>query len=131
MGLLASAYMALDDWCGAVILDVLAERDRQERRCEEKRAEGFDWHSCASSRLTDGERLAVLVEEVGEVARELCEARAAGDLAADEMRAHFARLREELVQVAAVTVAWIEGIDAVYPVDAGAREAPVAHGGAS
>jgi NTP pyrophosphatase (non-canonical NTP hydrolase) len=44
--------------------------------------------------------LAVLLEEVGEVARALLE----GEPVAD--------LRAELIQVAAVAVAWVEGIDA-------------------
>lgn len=43
--------------------------------------------------------LAMLIEEVGEVAREL----QAGSVSAD-------RLREELIQVAAIAVAWVEGL---------------------
>lgn len=60
--------------------------------------------------------LSVLVEEVGEVAKELCDHRHA--VAADqwstpdEHRAgHKRRLREELVQVAAMAVAWLDAID--------------------
>jgi hypothetical protein len=85
-------------------LDVLNERGRQEDKCAEKRDEGLDWHTPASGRL-DGEKcLAILVEEVGEVARELCDARADG-------REPGTNLRVELVQVAAVALAWIEGLD--------------------
>lgn len=50
--------------------------------------------------------LSVLVEEVGEVARVLCEFELGNiDDAAP-------RLREELVQVGAMTAAWIDAIDA-------------------
>lgn len=51
--------------------------------------------------------LPVLVEEVGEIARVLCDAELKvldGEVAA--------RLREELVQVGAMTAAWIEAVDA-------------------
>lgn len=50
--------------------------------------------------------LAVLVEEVGEVARVLCD-NELGLMDADWRR----RLREELVQVGAMTAAWIDSID--------------------
>jgi len=49
----------------------------------------------------------VLVEEVGEVAKVLCDYRH-GLLTDDAMRTE---LREELVQVAAMTVAWIDAMD--------------------
>lgn len=49
--------------------------------------------------------LAVLTEEVGEVARVLCETRLGNE---DFPRT---RLREELVQVAAMACAWIDAID--------------------
>lgn len=51
--------------------------------------------------------LPVLVEEVGEVARALCE-RALGNT--DELTLR-AQLREELVQVGAMTAAWIDALD--------------------
>lgn len=64
--------------------------------------------------------LAVLTEEVGEVARELCEHRHILDNAGD--RPHFTlehalsnhrrRLHDELVQVAAMAAAWAEAIEA-------------------
>lgn len=88
-----------------VLHDVAVERGRQEAKCREQRELGVDgWRTCADPQLPDDARLAVLVEEVGEVARELCERRIGnGDTQ---------RLRTELVQLAAVAVAWIEGIDA-------------------
>lgn len=52
---------------------------------------------------SDGTKLAVLIEEVGEIARELLES---GVIHRGKPpRAH---LRDELVQVAAVAVSWIE-----------------------
>lgn len=51
--------------------------------------------------------LSVCVEEVGEVARVLCEQRHGHIDKAETMR----KLREELVQVCAMHVAWIEAID--------------------
>lgn len=49
--------------------------------------------------------LPVLVEKVGEVARELCDVNQFNPVV------HMGRLRGELVQVAAMTMAWIEAID--------------------
>lgn len=74
-----------------VLLDVMAERARQELlwpdgTCAHMTARGEDL-AC----------LSVLTEEVGEVARALNE---------DDGPA----LREELVQVAAVAIAWLEGL---------------------
>lgn len=51
--------------------------------------------------------LPVLVEEIGEVARVLCDAKL-GVLAGDVR----GKLREELVQLAAMTAAWVDAIDA-------------------
>lgn len=52
--------------------------------------------------------LAVVVEEVGEVAKVLCDHRH-GLISDDELPI---RLREELVQVGAMTAAWVVAIDA-------------------
>lgn len=62
--------------------------------------------TCACPSMDDGLRLAVLTEEVGEVARELCEY-ASGNRSSAEFRKN---LVAELTQVAAVAVAWIEGL---------------------
>lgn len=56
--------------------------------------------SIGGTELSNPERLAVLVEEVGEVAAEVL----GGDA-----------LREELVQVAACAIAWIEHLERVTP----------------
>ena len=71
--------------------DVLAEVGRERSRQEWLRTAG-----AIGPVDTDGERLAVLVEEVGEVARAMNDGKG---------------LREELIQVAAVAVAWVEAID--------------------
>lgn len=86
------------------VLDLVeSERRRQEAKCEAKRGEGLEWKTCADPAMPDGDKLAVLTEELGEVARELCDARA-------DHREPTANLRVELVQVAAVAVAWIEAL---------------------
>lgn len=76
---------------------VLLERDRQEHL----RATGHFQHGPADSALSLPAILAVLAEEVGEVARHVC----------DDMHGKGldkAALREELIQVAAVAVGWAE-----------------------
>lgn len=74
----------------AVLYSVAAERERQNRLWS--REPGV-WTA------PDGVKLAVLTEEVGEVAHGLLE------------RAALSDLKAELVQVAAVAVAWAEAID--------------------
>jgi hypothetical protein len=76
-----------------VLKDISAERERQEAL----REEGSLVYTAACPDCPDVLRLAALVEEVGEVARALHD----GD---------FENLREELVQVAAVAVAWVEAL---------------------
>jgi len=86
--------------------------DIEEERARQRAKFGcaHDWGSgdCSTSTVADrasyGDtadmlRLTVLVEEVGEVARAVCD------------RSHYTQLRAELVQVAAVAVAWIEAVD--------------------
>lgn len=70
-----------------VLFEVARERKRQEVLRDAGTIGSVD---------TDGQRLAVLVEEVGEVARAMNDGKG---------------LREELIQVAAVAVAWLEAID--------------------
>lgn len=74
------------------LIDVLEERRRQ----IELRKQGKFVATCADD-ISDLERLPILAEEFGEVARAMCE------------RDRTA-LRTELVQLAAAAVAWIEGI---------------------
>lgn len=72
-----------------VVVDVLAERQRQETKWGEQNHDDFFWS-------------AILYEELGEAARILLEEGCDGFTGA---------LRPELVQVAAVAVAWLECID--------------------
>jgi hypothetical protein len=85
--------------------DVHAERDRQ----DELVANGLPT-DCTDSSVPDSEKLAVLAEEFGEVARAVNDwgqtPQSKGGAAADD-----AHLREELIQTAAVAVAWAEALD--------------------
>lgn len=85
---------------GDVLLEVYRERVRQ----DELKVAGRFPHTCADAELSPGEKLAVLVEEVGEVARALSED------AGNANDKHGVELRRELVQVAAVAVAWAESL---------------------
>jgi NTP pyrophosphatase (non-canonical NTP hydrolase) len=85
--------------------DVTAERARQ----DVMKAAGRFRYTCADKEMTHDQRGLVLGEEVGEVCRAVLELSA---LAND---AHGKNLRKELVQVAAVAVAWIEALDAEAP----------------
>lgn len=80
--------------------DILRERSRQERL---KAAGKFEF-SCADDGLNDYERYSILGEEFGEVGHELNEGIPGG-------HADIEKLRTELIQVAAVAVAWVEHID--------------------
>ena len=88
--------------------DVVAERRRQDIKWGDQ--------SAGSPLISDDRRLAILVEEVGEVAKELNDrdhdGGEAGVIEPHLYREYDQRLREELVQVAAVAVAFIEAIDA-------------------
>jgi len=89
----------------SIFEDIDAERRRQESIGIRKRAEGIDWRSCADPGMNGGDmtRTAVLAEEFGEVANAALEVGyGSGSLA---------HLREELIQTAAVAVAWVEYLD--------------------
>jgi NTP pyrophosphatase (non-canonical NTP hydrolase) len=78
---------------------IYQERHRQ----EQLKAEGKFKYSCADLECSDMETLAVLVEEVGEAAT--------ASLKKHGLVQDGHDLRGELVQVAAVAVAWIEKLD--------------------
>ena len=78
---------------GQIVDLVVAERARQEQLL----ADGVLPALCSQPDCPDVLRLAALIEEVGEVGRAIHD----GDPD---------NLREELVQVAAVAIAWLEGI---------------------
>lgn len=80
------------------ILDLVAtERGRQEYL----KSEGKFKYSCADKEISHAEALTVLAEEVGETAHEVNEG--IGGRYIDKRR-----LLKELIQVAAVAVAWAE-----------------------
>jgi hypothetical protein len=78
-------------------LDVAAERERAHAK--------HGATSCEGMPALDPGRLPILVEEVGEVAREL------NDLRHHQTAEARSRTRAELVQVAAVAVGWIAALD--------------------
>lgn len=83
-----------------ILSDVRKERTRQ----EQLKSEGKFSYTCADHEMSNGKCLAVLMEEVGEVAKELNES---DDVSLEQ---HMSSLRAELIQVAAVAVAWAEGL---------------------
>lgn len=84
-----------------VLRDVMIERARQDNL----KAAGRFQYTCADPGMVDVDRVACLGEEFGEACRALLESRhAANDV-------HGKDLRKELIQVAAVAVAWVEYLD--------------------
>lgn len=79
---------------------ITAERDRQAAKWGAPHAWGQG--DCSSSAVADMTKVAVLSEECGEVARAVLDGRDGHDL------------MDELVQVAAVAVAWLEGLGDDY-----------------
>lgn len=96
-----------DEWVSRekALRVVVRERMRQ----EERKAMGRFKHTCADPEIEDFERRAILMEEVGEVARETLVMD--GDREDRKARGTHEALRYELAQTAAVCVAWIEYID--------------------
>ena len=74
---------------------ILAERERQAAKWDGPHDWG--WGDCSSDDVYVTVKLAVLNEEAGEVARAVLDRKPAD-------------LRTELIQVAAVAVAWLEGL---------------------
>lgn len=77
-----------------VLRKIIAERKRQEKLCRD----GKFSFTCASPDISEMAKLPILVEEVGEVAKEVTEAES------------LYRLQTELIQVAAVAVAWASAL---------------------
>ena len=88
-----------------VIMDVFARIAAERVRQQELFRAGKFTFTCASTTADDNRKLRVLTEEVGKVA----EAIDALENKNDWKR--FDHLREELVQVAAVAVAWLEAME--------------------
>jgi hypothetical protein len=98
--------MNLTDPYGSIRADVRREailheiaNERQRQRIKWTVAHAWGHGDCSSDGVDDAVKMAVLTEEVGEVARALLDRKPAD-------------LRAELVQVAAVAVAWVEALDA-------------------
>lgn len=89
--------------------EVLDEVDTERRRQEDLKLEGRFTHTCADSELTPSEKVAVLAEEFGEVAHEVTES------IGNHSELDLTALRKELIQVAAVAVAWVECLDREMP----------------
>lgn len=70
----------------------------QHERVHQEKKHGYD-KSCANPHVHPDRKLTILAEEFGEVAMALNDT-------------DFNNLRDELVQVAAVAVAWLESMDA-------------------
>lgn len=97
--------------------DILRERIRVEQQVRD----GKHAFSCSDPSVPYADKLAVLTEELGEVAREVVEhsvsvVQYARDPMLLQMPPHRVRyfrqrLRAELVQVAQVAVAWVEALD--------------------
>lgn len=85
--------------------NIFAAIDRERARQAMLKAAGRFPATCADPTMPLGHKLAVLAEEFGEISYEVCEALAGHPAAASDLRA-------ELVQVAAVCVAWIESMEA-------------------
>lgn len=84
---------------------IARERIRQE---EMKRSGRFQF-TCADDELSNAEKMTILMEEVGEVAREVL-TQEGRRLARDTIGTREA-LQKELIQVAAVSLAWIESLE--------------------
>jgi hypothetical protein len=81
----------------AVLEEVFQERERQEQLL----ADGEHRFTCASRLASEGDKLAVLGEEFGEVSKEIYEC---------ERPHHRKRLRTELIQLSACCVAFAESL---------------------
>ncbi len=91
----------------AVFAEVYVHIHRERIRAHAKH--DGDGDSMERKEFTNPAWLSVLVEEVGEVAKAMCDHRHHGEYA--DARAYAIELRDELVQVAAMAAAWIDAID--------------------
>jgi hypothetical protein len=110
------------DRMGGVLFDVQQERKRQGQLLKEGK---FPW-GCDDPKVSDIKKLGVLAEEFGEAAKEVSQIQEQYDrewpdesievIASSIQRAVKRKrklLREELIQIAAVAVAWCESLDAI------------------
>lgn len=105
-------------WLAGLLDTALHDVARERYRQEELRRKGkFAW-TCADPKQTSARKLAVLAEEFGELAREVTEEIIFHDKLIREPIPSAAievgfrkKMRAELVQIAAVAVAWVESLD--------------------
>lgn len=88
-----------------IIADILAERVRQEWLCH---SIGKFRFTCAAKDWPHVDKLPILIEETGEVAKAVLENGKAENWL--ELKTAQENLRCELIQVAAVAIAWLESI---------------------
>jgi hypothetical protein len=77
----------------------------ERKRQDELKAAGRFKYTCADAEVSDLERYVILAEELGEVARCL---NARARLSTHGEDASDAALRKELIQIAAISKAWLE-----------------------
>jgi NTP pyrophosphatase (non-canonical NTP hydrolase) len=100
---------------------ILEEIDLERHRQDDLKASGKFLWTCADLGVSEDRKLSVLTEETGEVAKEIVDYGISRDKYHLEnlpfplyRDIHFlSRIRTELIQVAAVCVAWCESIDSV------------------
>jgi hypothetical protein len=117
-------------WPDGPVGEALADIHKERARQEQLRREGKFLWTCSDPTVNNAKKLAVLAEEFGEASREVVEELIASDKSAkslldltakalldltgrvhdEEAKAARERLRKELVQVAAVCVAWLESL---------------------
>lgn len=86
-----------------IVFDAIDTERKKQEACK---AAGRFKYTCMDTELSDTEKLCILTEEHGEIAKEVCELFDKGECA--ERRA---RLKKELIQTAAVAVSWLECIE--------------------
>lgn len=84
---------------------ILRDIHRERLRQDQLKAEGRFAYTCADPEMTHSERLTVLGEEFGETCHEVNEGIGAN------RKVNLMKLRKELIQVAAVAMAWIESVE--------------------
>ena len=94
---------------GHALSDITAERRRQ----DVLKSEGRFRFTCADEQMSNFERLACLMEEVGEVAQEVLTQK--GRRLACDTEGSEEALRKEITQVAAICVAWLESPCNTHP----------------
>ncbi len=97
-----ASFRMLTHSAGAILQAINLERNRQ----DELKAQGRFAYTCADPQMSNPERLTVLGEEFGEVCHEVNEGIGSG------RTVNVPKLRKELIQTAAVCMAWVEALDA-------------------